>query len=96
MKAKSVAAGAIFRTSRAPITMRLKTSRARWSPPRRNQPNSPASALARTVPSGLFFIPENCARGSKVMIWLAKIAVNTQNITMPKPIMPTGLSKSLP
>ena len=30
------------------------------------------------------------------MIWLAKIAVNTQNITMPKPIMPTGLSKSLP
>jgi hypothetical protein len=37
MKAKTVAAGAIFSTSRAPITMRLNTSRARLSPPRRYQ-----------------------------------------------------------
>ncbi len=30
------------------------------------------------------------------MIWLAKNAVKTQNITSAKPVMPIGLSKSLP
>jgi hypothetical protein len=48
------------------------------------------------VPGRAFFIPETCASGSWVMIRSAKIAVKTQNITMAKPVMPTGLSNSLP
>jgi len=35
MNANAVAAGAMDRTERAPITIRLNTSRARWSPPNR-------------------------------------------------------------
>ena len=48
------------------------------------------------VPGRAFFMPETCASGSWVMMMSAKKAVKTQNITMPKPTMPTGLSKSLP
>jgi hypothetical protein len=48
------------------------------------------------VPGTAFFMPETCDSGSWVTIMSAKSAVKTQNITMAKPIMPTGLSKSLP
>ncbi len=93
MKANAVAAGAIASTRRAPITMRLNTSRARLSPPSRYHWSV---VPVTTEPGTEFFIPDNWPSGSKVMIRSAKSAVNTQNITMPKPNIPTGLSNSLP